>query len=149
MLDEEKKAIEELKKEINKPLEVPEDKFDTFILYNIDNAKIIVNLIEKQQKEIDLCEETEIALNNRILDLEEINKEHQKLNGELREEIKRQGNIREIEEKYIEENFISKDEIREKIKDLENYMILFTNDKEKFNRYKYARDILEKLLEEK
>lgn len=57
---------------------------------------IILNLIEKQQKEIDLCEETEIALNNRILDLEKINKEHQKLNGELRDEIKRQGNTREI-----------------------------------------------------
>ena len=48
--------------------------------------------------------------------------------------------------------------IREKIKELEDNMILFTNvednmilftnDKEKFNRYKYARDILEKLLEE-
>ena len=45
-------------------------------------------------------------------------------------------------------NYINKDKIREKIKDLEDNMILFTNDKEKFNRYKYARDILEKLLEE-
>ena len=52
-LNEEKEAYEELKKEINKPLEVPEDKCNTFILYNIDNAKIIVNLIEKQQKEIE------------------------------------------------------------------------------------------------
>lgn len=67
--------------------------------------QIILNLIEKQQKEIDLCEETEIALNNRIIDLEGINKEHQKLNGELRDEIKRQGNTREIEEKYIKKNF--------------------------------------------
>lgn len=46
------------------------------------------------------------------------------------------------------ENYM-KDKIREKIKDLEDNMILFTNDKEKFNRYKYARNILEKLLEEK
>ena len=53
MSEEEKKSFEELKKEINKPLEVPEDKCNTFILYNIDNAKIIVNLIEKQQKEIE------------------------------------------------------------------------------------------------
>lgn len=53
MSEEEKKSFEELKKEINKPLEVPEDKCNTFILYNIDNAKIILNLIEKQQKEID------------------------------------------------------------------------------------------------
>lgn len=48
-----------------------------------------------------------------------------------------------------ERELVSKDKIREKIKDLEDNMILFTNDKEKFNRYKYARDILEKLLEEK
>lgn len=105
MSEEKKKSFEELKKEINKPLEVPEDKFNTFILYNIDNAKIILNLIEKQKKEIE--------------NLKEINKEHQKLNGELRDEIKRQGNTREIEEKYIEENFISKDKIREKIKEIE------------------------------
>lgn len=45
-------------------------------------------------------------------------------------------------------NYINKDRIREKIKYLEDLMILFTNDKEKFNRYKYTRDTLEKLLEE-
>ena len=38
--------------------------------------------------------------------------------------------------------------IKEKIKELEDNMILFTNDKEKFNRYKYARNTLEKLLKE-
>lgn len=53
MSDEEKKAIVELKEEINKPLEVQEDKFDTFILYNIESAKIVINLIEKQSKEIE------------------------------------------------------------------------------------------------
>lgn len=66
--------------------------------------------------------------------------------------------IADITEKYKNEqlvdlknlnNYINKDKIREKIKDLEDNMILFTNDKEKFNRYKYARDILEKLLKEK
>ena len=51
MNKEEKKAIEELKEEISRPVEVPEDKFDTFILYNIENAKIILNLISKLQKE--------------------------------------------------------------------------------------------------
>ena len=57
MSDEEKKAIDELKEEINKPVEVPEDKFDTFILYNIESAKIILNLIEKQSKEIEELKE--------------------------------------------------------------------------------------------
>ena len=54
----------------------------------------------------------------------------------------------ELEQRIYRLDFISKDKIREKIEDLEDNMILFTNDKEKFNRYKYARDILEKLLEE-
>ena len=51
--DEEKKAIDELKKEINNPVEVPTDKFNTFILYNIESARTILNLIEKQSKEIE------------------------------------------------------------------------------------------------
>ena len=53
MNEEEKQAIQELKEEINKPMEVPEDKFNTFILYNIKSTKTILNLIEKQQKEIE------------------------------------------------------------------------------------------------
>ena len=55
--DEEKKAVDELKKEINNPVEVPTDKFNTFILYNIESARTILNLIEKQSKEIDLMAE--------------------------------------------------------------------------------------------
>jgi len=34
------------------------------------NSKILLNLIKTQQKELDLYNETEIALNNRIIDLE-------------------------------------------------------------------------------
>ena len=51
--DEEKKAIDELKEEINKPVEVQGNKFNTFILYNIESAKTILNLIKKQSKEIE------------------------------------------------------------------------------------------------
>ena len=67
-------------------------------------------------------------------------KEIEELNTELEIRIKWQ--------QYFEKEYISKDKIREKIKELEDNMILFTNDKEKFNRYKYARNILEELLEE-
>lgn len=55
--DEEKKAIDELKEEINKPVEVQGNKFNTFILYNIESAKTILNLIEKQSKEIEELKE--------------------------------------------------------------------------------------------
>lgn len=81
MLDEEKEAVETLK-DLASTIYYGDMNF-----IESDDLKIILNLIEKQQKEIDLCEETEIALNNRIMDLEEINKEHQKLNEELRKEI--------------------------------------------------------------
>ena len=62
MSDEEKKAVDELKKEINNPVEVPTDKFNTFILYNIESARTILNLIEKQSKEIE-----ELKLRNEAL----------------------------------------------------------------------------------
>ena len=148
MNNEEKKAVETLK-DLASTIYYGDMNF-----IESDDLKIILNLIEKQQKEIDLCEETEIALNNRILDLEEINKKHQKLNRELREEIERQGNIREIEEKYIEENFISKDKIRAKIKSLEEKIhIVIPNEYNKveiMNEFKNegAVDILKELLEE-
>ena len=51
MTEEEQKAIELLKEEISRPVEVPEDKFNTFILYNIESAKTLLNLISNLQKE--------------------------------------------------------------------------------------------------
>lgn len=63
MLDEEKKAIEMLRNYDN------EDN-----LHKIHQSiNVLLNLIEKQKKEIE--------------NLKEINKEHQKINGELRDEI--------------------------------------------------------------
>ena len=100
MSEEEKKAIDKLKRSAN------------YFVMPIYETTIILNLIEKQQKEIE--------------NLKEINKEHQKLNGELEEENTRQhellGNIHQ------------------------NYRDKITKIQE---QDKYARDILEKLLEEK
>jgi hypothetical protein len=85
----------------------------------------------------------------RIEELEKEIEERDKYNittlpfEELKEMIEQNKNIFIFGKEYI-----SKDKIREKIKELEDYMILFTNDKEKFNRYKYARNTLEKLLKE-
>ena len=91
----------------------------------------LADLIEKQQKEIE--------------NLKEINEEHQKLNGELRDEIKRQGNTREIEEKYVEENYINKNKIREEIEELNNMKV----DGETFTTaINFAIKILKELLEE-
>lgn len=111
MSEEEKEAIDKLKRSAN------------YFVMPIYETTIILNLIEKQQKEIENLKEQKcewfelynsrvfdiIKLEQEVEELKEINEEHQKLNGELRDEIERQGNTREIEEKYIEENFISKD----------------------------------------
>ena len=77
-----------------------------------------------------------------------INQLEQELNYYKRAYENRVEKHYELEQRIYRLDFISKDKIREKIKDLEDNMILFTNDKEKFNRYKYARNILEKLLKE-
>ena len=140
MLDEEKKAIDyytineysfgfEIDCDIEsfkKAIGIEETDEDTFEKHQI-RFKTLLNLIEKQRKQIE--------------NLKEINKEHQKINGELRDEIKRQGNTREIEEKYIEENFISKDKIREKIKELDEKWHVLYRDSE-------VKDILKELLKE-
>lgn len=68
--DEEKKAINELKEEINKPVEVQGNKFNTFILYNIESAKTILNLIEKQSKEIEELKASHITTNNKATNTE-------------------------------------------------------------------------------
>lgn len=57
MSEEEKEAIKELEEEIHNPVEVPEDKFNTFILFNIKSAKTVVNYIDKLQKENDSLKE--------------------------------------------------------------------------------------------
>ena len=129
--EEEKKAIDELKEEINKPVEVPEDRFNTFILYNIESAKIVLNLIKKQSKEIeelketlkctqnswyedtikieemkkqiDLDNECEIALNSKVMDLEK----------EI-EELKTINQMQKYRIEVIDEReLISKDKIKE------------------------------------
>lgn len=106
---------------------IAKEEASKFIMENL-NSVIIFTYIQNLEKEME--------------NLKEINKEHQKLNGELRDEIKRQGNTREIEEKYIEENFISKDKIREKIKELDEKWHVLYRDFE-------VKDILKELLEEK
>lgn len=127
MSEEEKKAIDKLKRSAN------------YFVMPIYETTIILNLIEKQQKEIE--------------NLKEINKEHQKLNGELREEIdelkKYEKYYEEMEE--VNKKFISVDKIRDKIEELDNQQKQWLEDRKIKNsdgEIIFARDILEELLEE-
>ena len=52
MSEEEKKAIEDLKNAVNEPLEVFENVVDTFKPVNLEQCRIILNLIEKQQRKL-------------------------------------------------------------------------------------------------
>lgn len=66
MTEKKQKAIEELKEEISRPVEVPEDKFNTSILYNIENTKIILNLILKLQADIEIKDKVIKELENKL-----------------------------------------------------------------------------------
>ena len=97
--EEEKKAIDELKEEINKPVEVPEDRFNTFILYNIESAKIVLNLIKKQSKEIEELKEKTKKCEYYEMVADELYK-----NSVSKDKIKE---ILEIEEKIDNEKLLS------------------------------------------
>ena len=99
MSDEEKKAVDELKKEINNPVEVPTDKFNTFILYNIESARTILNLIEKQSKEIE-------ELNKSDESKEQSSMKYYNLYKELVDKIK--AKIEEYDDKEMTVNLVNR-----------------------------------------
>ena len=108
MSDEERKVIEELK---NK-------KADYFMISNL-TCKTILNLIEKQSKEIeeykkqlDLDNECEIALNSKVMDLEKEIEELKEDKYGLEEEVQIQA--KQLIE--IDGNYISKEESEQKEK---------------------------------
>lgn len=108
----------------------------------------LADLIEKQQKEIE--------------NLKEINEEHQKLNGELRDVIENLQNdnmekdliiygLREerrlAAEEIQEQYFVSKDKIREKIAEYDKIR-LETKDSDLYDEMQDYIDVLIKLLKE-
>lgn len=131
MSDEEKKAVESFKEENNNDLSRFDD-FNSYTQFKVKRDKVIIDLIEKQSKEIeelketlkctqnswyedtqkieemkkqiDLDNECEIALNNRIMDLENVDK---KWKDKIKAKI-------EVLEK-LQKEFPNNDEIRIKI----------------------------------
>lgn len=149
LYNKQKEEIEELKKELyqedKEEFETPTERTEEMVNMKWVNHKYI-----SKDKVLDILgyEEEDEQRNNMTTEkllslLETIISENNRL--EDTEDRKVQVEIQNIEnrrDKYW------KDKIREKIKDLEDLMTLFTNDREKFNRHKYARNILEKLLGE-
>ena len=96
MSEEEKKAIENLKDFFNEAIKY---KSCIIIPYNTKSFDTILNLIEKQQKEIE--------------ELKEENKQYK-----IQEDL----TFKCLEKTKYMSNYISKDKIREKIENLENYI---------------------------
>ena len=82
------KAIDKIKLDISKPLACKE-----ITICDVDDLIKLLNLIEKQQAELDS-----------YTNLKQIEQEHQKINGELREEIK------QLKEELLKENNLNKPE---------------------------------------
>jgi hypothetical protein len=100
MSEEEKKAINFIKEVIE--LWLDKDKSYVFVTdYEKENLKIVLNLIEKQQKEIIVYKKIRNMLEDTQMKLFETRKDEEK--------YKRINDIK----------YISKDKIREKIKELE------------------------------
>lgn len=151
--DEERKALKELteiKELVEEDLKY-EDYEVTATLDQIDLESLVIalNLIEKQQKEIEELKEERkkypIAMND-----EQYKKVIEFAQKDIKEELDRQINVRMINEEYIERNYISKDQIKAKIEELENQKRQWIEDRD--NKHKdseiiYAIEVLQSLLE--
>lgn len=123
--EEEKKAIEDLKK-----LKIGIEFLNNYLksngnYENIDNTDIasidiILNLIEKQQKEID-----RLSFDNKILDCQ----------------LDSNGKNIDMLKNEILNNMISKEAIRNKIKDLESYIYTGENAPQDFLQYRVKAKI--------
>ena len=127
MTDEEKKAIEFIKSELEDEKKARDDYQSLTGLYGNLEIEILLNLIEKQSKEIEELKEERkkypIAMND-----EQYKKVIELAQKDIKEELDRQINARIVNEEFIENNFISKDKIKAKI--VECRKILYSFEKE-------------------
>lgn len=132
MTEEENRVIEDLKKEISKPLEAPEDKFNTFILYNIESTRIILNLIEKLQKENEKSKENYEKL---LAGYNKIVKEIIEFEESVEEEC--------ITKQEVKENYIPKSKIRK----IEDELVSFDFETTDYNDLDFISKIIQDLKE--
>lgn len=122
--EEEMKAVEDLRKTINyynKRFE--ENEKITAVLvdnFDVENLFVLLNLVEKQQKEID-----RLSFDNKILDCQ----------------LDSNGKNIDMLKNEILNNMISKEAIRNKIKDLESYIYTGKNAPQDFLQYRVKAKI--------
>lgn len=126
---EEKKAIEDLRKTVNYYSERFEENGEiTAVLidnFDVRNLFVLLNLVEKQQKEIDRLENKD----NEYMKIQNNNLQWQEKYNELKKKIENSKQFqvyisgmrsgKELLNKYINDS-ISKNKIREKIKEIED-----------------------------
>ena len=145
MTEEEKKAIENVKNMFEGITIDSLNKKSKMTIYCLGIADILlfINAFDKQQEEIEKHEENELILcmdiEKRKKEIEELKQEKAKLKYDLKNNY--------IDKGIVVKNFISKDKIREKIKELEQIQnTALTGTTIEIMDYKIT--ILKQLLEE-
>lgn len=163
MNEEEKKAIELLEN-------IKDNSWTTKYIMSSDskNAEIVLNLIEKLQKDIEgwksyseELEETNTEISNKKYELEfeveKLQKEIEELKENktgLEEEIQEQAKNLIQNEEYITKECILKEKVKDKIEELKNnaLIIIKQNDKYYYETNKYNKiviQVLQELIEER
>ena len=121
--------------------------------YDIKYAKLL-DLYNKQKENNKKLQEGYdkrvgeiLKLEQRIEELEEIEEEHRKENGELREYIQ---NLDKLNERdfYFKHEAIPKSKIKDKIEEISGMLEVGNIEREIYNRGEYAIEVLLELLEE-
>lgn len=167
MNEKEKKAIEDLKG-IDITYFVNGHECANFYLDEADKVskeiELILNLIEKQQKELDSLKEIEKSHkeeNGKLrVEFEKVYEDNLTLAHELEQEKEKNKELKKYEEaykllSYALNNYIHKDKIKEKIEnlsislnDIENSLGMTANKYDTIKELNIKIDVLEELLEE-
>ena len=149
MSEEEKKAIENLKEVVD----LYNDECLITTDYDFKSIEIILNLIEKQQKEIEELKNKNNLMNAKIHNLLDDNMELLRKDGNTDKLNYKYIECPKVEaewyksERYINENYISKDKIKAKIEELEQDED-FYREQDRIYEYEGKLNLLQSLLEE-
>ena len=143
--DEENKMLEIFKKEVEKEQNEYE-QVNEYTKFYYNNHKFILNLIEKQSKEIEELKKYKEGYKLLSLVEEQQHKIEKLINAN--DNLKKTKRIKNME--YVNQNYVSKDKIKAKIEELENQKRQWIEDRD--NKHKdseiiYAIEVLQSLLE--
>lgn len=114
----------------------------------IKQITIILNLIEKLQKENELAKQALIKNCNIADERNQLLKENEELKNKLLDTLEGQKVIEEETPQYIKENFIPIQKVKEKIGEINKKILNALKYDEKISVYRYQKQILQELIKE-